>query len=235
MRALILTGGIRHDFADNAAAAAALLEDAGIATETTQDLDAGVARLATGDFDLTLVMALRWPMEGDPKYAPYRDNWAYHMPEETAEGLRRYVADGGGLFGLHTACLCFDDWAGWKDLLGGRWVWGQSFHPPRGPVKATPLDSDHALIAGLPSFEIEDEVFSKLDLAADVRPLMTGRAESEGGEEPILWARTCGHGRVVFDALGHDRGSIEHPVHRRIVQRCALWAGGAAAEAVTQV
>jgi hypothetical protein len=31
---------------------------------------------------------------------------------------------------------------------------------------------------------------------------------------------------VVYDALGHDSQSLEHPVHRRILQRSALWASG---------
>ena len=63
MRALILTGGIRHDFADNADAVAGLLADAGIAPETTIDLDGGVRRLSSENFDLAVIMALRWPMD----------------------------------------------------------------------------------------------------------------------------------------------------------------------------
>ena len=30
--------------------------------------------------------------------------------------------------------------------------------------------------------------------------------------------------RVVYDALGHACPSLEHPVHRRLVARAALWA-----------
>ena len=202
MRALILTGGIRHDFADNADAVAGLLADAGIAPETTIDLDGGVRRLSSENFDLAVIMALRWPMDGDPKYAPYRQDWAYHMPKETAEGLRHFVSKGGGLFGLHTACLCFDDWEDWKELLGGRWVWGRSFHPPRGPVAINPTGVEHPLTAGISGFEIEDEVFSNLDLAADVEPLLVGAADAKSKMEPLLWARPFGRGRVVFDALG---------------------------------
>jgi len=35
------------------------------------------------------------------------------------------IEGGGGLLALHTAVICFDDWAGWKALLGGQWRWGR--------------------------------------------------------------------------------------------------------------
>ncbi len=236
MRNLILTGGIRHDFADNTQALIALLAEAGIDSEATEDIDAGIASLARERYDLVTVMALRWRMEGDPKYAPYRADWSYRMPEESRQGLRGYVESGGGLFGLHTACLCFDDWEGWRDLLGGQWAWGRSFHPPRGPVAVSPQRQSHPLIEGLPEFQLEDEVFSALSLTEDVTPLLCATALNGGAcGQPVLWARHLGGGRVTYDALGHDRGSLEHPVHRRILQRCALWTGRTSNEAVVQV
>lgn len=227
MRNLILTGGIRHDFEDNTDAVVALLSEVGIDSEATWDIDDGIASLNSESFDLVTVMALRWPMEGDPKYAPYRKDWAYHMPRESREGLQSYVEGGGGLLGLHTAALCFDDWEGWHDLLGGGWVWGRSFHPPLGPVAVWPTAARHPLTEGLTGFDLSDEVFSELALAQKIAPLLEARAEGQEEVQPVLWARRHASGRVVYDALGHDRGSLEHSVHRRIIQRCALWAAGA--------
>ena len=235
MRNLILTGGIRHDFADNTDAVIKLLSEAGITCQATEDIDTGIARLAAEPFDLVTVMALRWPMEGDPKYAPYREDWAYRMPEDSRRGLQTFVESGGGLLGLHTAALCFDDWAGWGALLGGRWVWGRSHHPPRGTVAVAPTGEAHAITEGISAFSLTDEVFSNLDLAADVTPLMTARAEDQGDWQPALWARSFGKGRVAYDAFGHDRISLEHPQHRRILQRCALWVGGTGAAELAEV
>lgn len=228
MRNLILTGGIRHDFDDNTEAVIGLLRGVGIESEATEDIDAGVAALVMGEFDLVTVMALRWRMEGDPKYAPYRAEWSYSMPRETQWNLANFVERGGGLFGLHTAALCFDDWDGWRCLLGGQWSWGRSFHPPRGPVRVKATAEPHPLTEGLPAFSLEDEIFSQLSLSRDVVPLLTARAaEGDDGAEPVLWARQVGAGRAVYDALGHDRASLETPEHARLIQRCALWAGGA--------
>ncbi len=225
MRNLILTGGIRHDFDASTAALIDLLHEVGIRSEATTDIEAGVGRLATDSFDLLTVMALRWRME-DPRHAPHRNRWAYSMSPEARRMLRDFVDGGGGLFGLHTACICFDDWADWRQVLGGVWVWGQSFHPPHGPVSAALTPEEHPLTAGLAAFDLVDEVYSGLCIVDDVRPLLTAKAKASGGEEPVLWARRFGRGRVAFDALGHDRASLEHGIHKRVIQRCAAWAGG---------
>lgn len=235
MRNLILTGGIRHDFDDNTDAVIGLLSEAGFQSEAVVDIESGLSRLASESFDLVTVMALRWRMAGDPKYAPYRDRWAYSISPGARASLHGHVDAGGGLFGLHTACLCFDDWREWRELLGGTWIWGQSFHPPRGPISALPTAEDHPITAGLPAFDLVDEVYSGLSVAGDVRPLLAARALSHEVDEPVLWARSFGRGRVAFDALGHDRASLEHEVHRRIVQRCAAWATGQPDERVMRL
>jgi uncharacterized protein len=237
MRNLILTGGIRHDFADNADALRSQLSAVGIASELWDDIDAGIERLSTGDFDLVTVMALRWPMEGDAKYEPYRAEWSYRMPRRSAEAMTQFVAGGGGLFGLHTASLCFDDWAGWRDLLGGTWRWGQSFHPKRGAVSIQLTLEPHDITAGLSEFIIEDEIFSDLDLAPETVPLMQATPLKAKGDraQPVLWAKAIGRGRSVYNALGHDRASLEHPIHHRLLQRCALWAGGADTETLSNI
>lgn len=235
MRTLILTGGIRHDFDENTASIVDLLSQIGIQSETTIDIESGVARLAVESFDLLTVMALRWPMEGDPKYAPDRERWAFSISSAARKAIHDFVYGGGGLFGLHTACLCFDDWANWRDVLGGVWLWGKSFHPPLGPISVSRTAEYHSLTAGLPDFDLIDEVYSGLSIADNVTPLLTAKAASHGGDEPVLWARHFGHGRVAFDGLGHDRASLTHRVHGRIIQRCAAWAGGMPTKTVESI
>ena len=232
MRNLILTGGIRHDFDGNTETVIKLLNDIGITSEYTNDINTGIERLSSETFDLVTVMALRWSMEGDEKYASLRDEYGYSMPAECRAILGNYIRQGGGLFGLHTACLCFDDWVEWRDVLGGSWVWGQSFHPPLGPVSVSHTGQSHTLTAGLPAFDSVDEVYADLDLAPDTIPLLSACADDET-EAPVLWAHQLDKGRVVFDALGHDRNSLQHDVHGRLIQRCAAWVGGLSDERVS--
>lgn len=232
MRNLILTGGIRHDFDGNTETVVELLDAIGVTSEVTNDISSGIERLPSGVFDLVTVMALRWSMQGNQKYASLRGEHGYSMPEECRAILVDHIRQGGGLFGLHTACLCFDDWAQWRDVLGGAWIWGQSFHPPLGPVSVSRTGQSHTLTEGLPDFDSVDEVYAGLDLAPGTIPLLSACAD-DGTEAPVLWAHPFDRGRVVFDALGHDRNSLQHEVHGRLVQRCAAWACGLSDERVS--
>ena len=228
MRTLILSGGIRHDFPDNAAALAGQLAAAGFDPEIETDIEAGLARLENGGYALLTVMALRWRMEGDAKYAPYRAKWAFSLSPDGRARLGGFVRGGGGLFGLHTAGLCFDDWAEWRAILGGVWLWGRSWHPPLGPVSIAKTAEAHPLTDDIGGFEIVDEVYCGLSLENGVRPLLEARATEMELAEPVLWTHRYGKGRVVFDALGHNRASIEQNDHAEIIQRAARWAASVA-------
>ncbi len=224
---LILTGGVFHPFDTAAPALAKLLAAHGIESTISEDIEGGLGRVARGEFDLLTVYALRWTMTQHEKYAPHRARWALSLSASGREAILAHLRRGRGLFGLHTASICFDDWPGWRNVLGGAWVWGRSGHPPYGPATAEIERTDHPLTRGLGGFAIDDEIYGNQDLAADVVPLMRAAAgDRAAGWHPVLWARQAEGGRVAFDALGHDAASLEHPTHRRIVARAALWALG---------
>ena len=225
-RNLLLTGGIVHPFESAAPALAGVLRRHGIESTVTEDIEGGLADLARDRFDLLTIYALRWSMKDD-KYAAHRARWALTLSSAARAAIVTHVQSGGGLLGVHTASICFDDWPEWRSLLGGTWVWGQSGHPPLCPVDVHITKPDHALVRGLTDFTLTDEVYGDLALEADVTPLLQATAiGANRGTHPMLWERSVGRGRVVYDALGHDATSIEHPVHARILARCALWARG---------
>jgi type 1 glutamine amidotransferase len=131
---------------------------------------------------------------------------------------------------MHGASICFDDWPGWRQLLGGVWRWNTSAHPPlSGPVGVRVVDR-HPIVAGVGNFSIVDEVYGFLDRTDDVDGLLF--SPHGGTDHPLLWARIVGRGRVVYDALGHHVPSYAVPEHRLIVRRAALWAIGAGEDEV---
>ena len=165
-----------------------------------------------------------------PKYAAERAGWAFSLSAAGRAAITDHVARGGAVLAVHTATICFDDWPEWGDIVGGQWVWGTSGHPDLGPVRVTVRPGAHAIVDGASDFDTVDEVYARMDVRPDVRPLATGRWEGE--DHPLLWARTAGPAaaRVVYDALGHDERSYDQPVHRRILRQAARWlrAGGPA-------
>lgn len=222
-RNLVLSGGVGHDFGTTSALLAAVLAEEGVKSEVETDIVAGVERAAAGHYDMVTVNALRWRMLAD-RYAPQRAAHGFSMPAGTARDLAGFVAGGGSLLGVHTASICFDDWASWKQVLGGVWRWEVSSHPPLGPARVAATAVAHPLTEGLDEFDIVDEIYGFLDLEPDVQPLLT--SAHGGADHPVLWARSHGSGRVVYDALGHDRRSYESAEHRRVLRRAARWLTG---------
>ena len=218
---LILVGGIFHDFHASAEALSDVLAPLGIESRIEPDLDAGLASLATNPVDLITVNALRWEMIGE-KYDPYRDSEAYSPPTATRAALANHLETGGALLGLHTASICFSDWPEWRQILGGRWVWGTSFHPPPERITVTPAERDGS--DALPTFEVHDELYTDLTLEPGAEVLAYGRSEAMPNPQPVLWRHTVGPGRVIYDALGHDSASLLHPPHAKWLTESVAWA-----------
>lgn len=218
MRAIVLSGGPAHDFGATTACLSALLEDAGVRVDVHTGVDDAFGALPGAA--LLVVNALRWTMR-EPRR--YRDRAAAEGISPSAESraaLTAHLAAGGGLLAMHTAAICFDDWPGWAGALGGAWVWGRSHHPPIGPPVDVRVHGPHPLTDGVGGFRVVDEVYSDLDRAPDVTSLLTV------DDQPMLWAREHGGGRVVYDALGHHPPSYEVAGHREILRRAIRWTTG---------
>lgn len=224
-RAVIVSGGVAHDFPSSSAELVVLLAEAGVTAEVTQDADAALAGLAATagrpDAPLVVLNLLRWRMTNVERYLDQRERWGLSLSAGARAGLEAHVRSGGGLLALHGASICFDDWPQWRALLGGVWVWGRSGHPPLGPMAVTVHADRHPLVAGLADFELEDEAYGFLDTEPDVVPLLT--SPHGGADHPLAWARAVGDGRVVYDALGHHAPSLRHPAHRELLLRAVRW------------
>ncbi len=222
----VLAGGSphAHDFASTGAALVELAASAGHRCELIAHPDDAVSALDA--LDALVVCGLWWRMLGDV-YDAWRAEHAYSPPEATRAALDRFVRDGGGLVAVHTAPICFDDWPGWRDVIGGAWRWGVSSHPPRGPVAAT-LVTEHPVLAGLPPvMQLDDEVYGDLDVRDDVEVLAVARRDADDDDQPVVWAHHHGAGRVVFDGFGHDADSIRHPDNARLLRNGLAWVLGA--------
>ena len=234
---LLLTGG-PHPFASTTPLLVDLLADHGIATTVVTDPFEALARLGAAEagtgpqVDLVTVHALRWRMDKE-RYAAERAEHAVAVDDVDLAVLDRFVRAGGGLLALHTAVICFDGAATWRELCGATWDWERSSHPPLGPVPvtATAAGRAHEVTGGVDAFTVEDEAYGFLDEADGLEPLLV--ADHGGRTHPLVWARTVGEGRVVTDLLGHGPPAFEHPIHRRVLARAASWAAAPAATVAT--
>jgi len=221
VRQLILAGGIFHDFNSTSEALTGVLDDYGFATRIEEDIEHGLASLERSPVDLLTINALRWEMQGQ-KYDPYRDEWAMQLSLAGQQAIENHLARGGALLALHTASICFSNWRGWRNILGGAWSWGESWHPAPEPVSVTP--TSHALVADIPPFLVTDELYSNLEMLDGNEVLSYGTSESQLSKQPLMWLREHGGGRIVYDSLGHDCSSVEQTEHAEILRRAVKWA-----------
>lgn len=215
---LIVSGGVAHPFERTSAMVDELLEDVGVSSAITEDVDASLAALPETRPDLVTLNILRWRMEVD-RYAHLRAEHAISLSASARRGMSRYVQEGGALLALHGATICFDDWSEWRGILGAVWEWDRSFHPPVDDMLVEVDDPTHAIVTGLDDFWIVDEAYGFLTEEPDVAPLLV--STHGGRRHPLLWERRYGAGTVIYDALGHDERSFDHPTHREILRRAA--------------
>mgnify|MGYP003334118967 FL=1 len=224
--ALLLTGGPdhAHDFNASGSALADVIAAAGFDVVIEHDPDRAAAKLTQG-FRVLVVNALRWRMFGD-RYDPWRPEWGYTTPESTRRSLAAFVAEGGGLVGVHTASICFDDWPEWGDILGGAWEWGVSSHPPVGAVSARVAEGStgHDVLGVAPvALSLNDEVYGDMSMRPGVQVLMVAKRTPTDDDQPVVWAHRYGSGRVVYDGFGHDAESIRNDAHAALLQRAVQW------------
>ena len=239
MRNLLIGGGVHHPLENSAPSVKATLAKVGIETDVVEDVEEGCRMLAGGTYDLLTFGAIRFRMLA-PQYEQYRARWALAFSEAGRDALRNHLRRGKPMLAMHAASISFDDWPEWGEILGARWLWGQSGHPPYGAVEVQFASGQVSpLTDGLTEFRCDDEVYGGLWVAPDVKPLAHARplAKTDAGPGqwmPVLWTREWQGGRVVYDALGHDAASLDHPTHQKLVTRAALWALGRSDVEVTK-
>ncbi|WP_018332060.1 ThuA domain-containing protein [Actinomycetospora chiangmaiensis] len=225
MHAVVLSGGLTHDFPATTSCLLAELDSVGLNADVHTDVDAALGALPGAA--LLVVNALRWTMTGPEvpeRYRAQADAQGASPSSEARAAFDAHLAAGGGVLAMHTAPICFDDWPAWADALGARWVWGRSQHPPLGPPVDVEVCGEHEIVTGIGRFTIVDEVYGDLEFRRSVTPLLQApQPDDDGRVMPLLWAREHGAARVVYDALGHHAPSYEVPEHAAIVRRAIAW------------
>ena len=185
-------------------------------------------------------------------------------PSEKAQtDIRSWVENGGRWVALHgtnaaltlggpngvDAPRCFPSWA---DTLGSQFV----AHPPIQPYTVQVSDPNHWLVAGIESFDTDDELYlSEYANREALHALLhtTWQGDAKGFVEAdwtncdpthlVMYLRDLGQGSILYNTLGHCRGhydmapvldyypriercSWEKPAYYELLRRSLRWARG---------
>ena len=217
---LIVTGGIFHPFKETSNSLSKILSEMEYVSEITTDIEEGFSQLHS--FDLLTLNFLRWRMLNHEKYTPFRDEWQFSLSKNGQEYLKNYLKNGGSIIAFHTSSICFDDWTDYKKIIGGKWAWNKTFHPPQGLVEISAINN-HEISNKIKKFEIIDEIYHHLELEKTSRPFLKGLTRETNEEQIIGWTYKFGKGRVVYNALGHDSKSIENENFIQIIKQSINW------------
>ena len=150
------------------------------------------------------------------------------------EALQRFVRNGGGFVGIHSASGSERTWPWFSALLGGNFV----RHAPRQDFTAEVVDAGHPATAFLPRrWAIADDECYFLDelnpairvlLAADLVTVEDRSREPFPGtlfadRFPIAWYQAFDGGRQFYTSLGHRIEDYRDPVFLRHVLGGIQW------------
>jgi len=148
--------------------------------------------------------------------------------------LLKYVREGGGLVGIHSATDSHYDWPEYGDLMGG-WFDG---HPWNEEVTIDVEVPDHPACQGIPNpWKIHDEIYQQRNWSRDeVCVLMSLNTAQTNMDRPgikredrdfgIAWCKPFGKGRSFYTALGHGDEVFDNPLYQKHLLGGILWAMG---------
>lgn len=174
-------------------------------------------------------------------------NWStfVHPTEAQVDALLSAVESGIGFLGIHGASATFWNSAPYLRMLGSRF----NRHDPYKTFTVQIDDRAHPITGGIADFAVEDELyelnggpgeFETLAAAInqgqsirDAREAANQIGEGSLGPEvhilasaeghPLLYVKTCGAGRVHYNALGHDTKALTNPNVRRLILQGFDW------------
>ena len=156
-------------------------------------------------------------------------NTSGELPLPDREAFLRFVRQGGGFVGTHSASDTFHAWPQYAAMLGGEF----QRHPPVSERGRLVVEAPrHPTMRRLPrAFRILEEFYEfvspprrRAHVLVSLDPASI--SNEMGADHPLVWARRYGRGRVFYDALGHFKATWADPVHRRLLADGLDWAVG---------
>lgn len=150
----------------------------------------------------------------------------FDRPQQVA--FRRFVQNGGGYLGIHSASDTEYDWPWYGQLVGGYFTG----HPAPQEAALDILDTSHPTVAHLPQrWTRFDEWYNFRFVNPDVIPLISidettydvGNDTSEGDSHPIVWYHHFDGGRSYYIQPGHTDESWSEPAFVELVRSAMEW------------
>ncbi len=136
--------------------------------------------------------------------------------EEALNALFDYVENGGSVLALHSSMASFKNNKEYQEMLGGKFA----SHGKIENVKVYPLDNTHPILNGVREFTVKDELYIHEYQQNNTILLSTN---NKGQEEPIMWIKTYGKGKVCYFAPGHCPNVWLNAEVKKLLNNALIW------------
>jgi len=139
------------------------------------------------------------------------------LSDEEGKALADFVKSGKSVFAFHSASVINEANTGYIDLIGARFT----HHSPYQEFPVTIVDKDHPVTKGVADFRVSDELYvlDREPKGADI--LATTVWEDKN--QPMVYAKKYGDGKVLYNALGHDEKAFYNPAYRQLTVQGIKW------------
>jgi type 1 glutamine amidotransferase len=152
------------------------------------------------------------------------------ISEDQCKDIKRWVEEGGSLWGWHNNSRLSLMRQDYRDLQGATIIG----HPPIRPFKVKIINHDHPITKGVNDFVVTDEqhflVYEKdpkhvlaMSVQEDGLTYQAGKDRQPSNTCEAAWAYDYGKGRVCFFAPGHDMAALWNPEYEKMQRNAAKW------------
>ena len=160
------------------------------------------------------------------EFSPEDWAWLYKRNHRLVGNLVDYVAQGGGLVGIHSATdACYSNEA-YGNMIGGYFdghPWGANHNvtivvedPEHGTMKPVFGDAgDFQLVEEIYQFKEKPYSRDRLRVLLHVDPARsdpTKKMKREDHDYPVAWVQGVGEGRVFYTSIGHNHHIYSNPM-----------------------
>ncbi len=191
--------------------------------------DLGVSNVVSDD---PSVYTADFQKEFDAVIFSNTNNEAFDTDEQR-RNFQKFIQNGGGFVGIHSACGSERDWPWYSAMVGGKFV----RHPAFQSFDIKVLNKKHPSTSFLPdTWSWEDECYymNRINpdinvlLAADLTTIDDPEMETYPGDTfgdlfPLTWYHEYDGGREFFTALGHEKKHYKDKNFIQHIKGGILW------------
>lgn len=161
------------------------------------------------------------PESGYDAVAVYTTGFKDDLTAKREKGLLKFIKNGGGFIGIHSATDSFRGSRAYIEMLNGEFL----KHPEHHEFPLQIADDSHYMTVRMADFSLFDEMYHMQSYDPSRSKLLV-KTVWQGKEIPMAYVRDYGKGRVVYLANGHTQAAWNHPEFQKLVVRAAAYVTG---------